>query len=316
MISIMHSLGSCCLLAFCVLLPAPALGFCENAAHCCPLDANQNATDTPGCALLTHKVKRGSRTEQPQAAIVSASYGRRAAASVLPQCPEGLRCVMYTDSPVAENSGWWVSTEPYHANSEKLAPRLNSGGRHSWNKIWDEEVSHVMAAKFYKMNMFLLPELAGINVIMWHDADWGRDTWFHAKVSLPDRMNELLRGFPMVVEKHAWRNTVSAEMMPAAKRAYSGTHYGYAGDEIYEAYHHQMRLGFKDDALYNGARFLIDSNWPGVRSAFLGWWHEVQNFTFRDQISFPFIVQRFKLPIRVLEKWQIHEMILGEMAIP
>merc|ERR1719350_2314295 len=100
-------------------------------------------------------------------------------------------------------------------------------------------------------------------------------------------------------------------MKPAMKRAWETVDYWPVGAEIQEAYEHQKQLGFIDNALYDGSRFLIDSNSPELRKAFLAWWHEIQDFTFRDQISFPFIVQHFNLPIRVLDRWQIHKVILG-----
>jgi len=302
-----HSLCSCCLSAFCALFIAHVL--CDDVARC-PFDADEASVSKATSALM-QKMKLGSWAGLPRAAIVSASYGGRAAQAVLPQCPQDLRCVLYTDEQVAEDGGWLVSTEPYHAHAETLGPDLNSGGRHSWNNITDEWVRPLMAAKFYKMNMFLLPELAGIEVIMWHDADWGRD-WFHSGVPFADRMHDQLQGFPMLVEKHAWRSTVEAEIPPATERVLEMTGYWRAHDDMAEAYEHQTQLGFTDDALYNCAKFLINSSSPILRSAFLAWWHEVQDFSFRDQVSFPYIVQHFNLPIRVLEKWHFHQVMLEE----
>jgi len=301
----MRALCGACFFASCALVVAHSR--CNDAAKC-TVEDDENTTSTS--ALVMRKTL-GSWTEAKRAAIVSASYGGRAAASVLPRCPRDMRCVLYTDTQIAEDGGWLVSTEPYHANSDKYGPGLNSGGRHSWGKITNEKVRNVMAAKFYKMNMFLLPELVGINVILWHDAEWVVH-WFYPEVSLADRLCELVQGFPMVVGRHYDdRNTVSAEMEPAADRARGNTGYQLVDDEIHEAYEHQKQLGFTDDALYNGANFLIDSNWPQVRSAFLGWWHEVQDFTFRDQISLPFIVQHFNLSVRVLDPRYFHSVILG-----
>merc|ERR1719219_2940623 len=102
-------------------------------------------------------------------------------------------------------------------------------------------------------------------------------------------------------------------MEPAGDRAVENTGYPLARRDIREAYEHQKSLGFTDTVgLYHCGKYLLDANSQELRSAFSAWWHEVQDFTFRDQISFPYIMQRFNLPIRVLEKWQFHQVFLGE----
>jgi len=266
----------------------------------------------PGSIMMqTNRHRLTTDEQRPHAAIVSASYGGRAAKSVLPPCPEDLRCVLYSDSAIAANNNWVVATEPYHSKTEQLWPELNSGGRHSWGKIANDHVRNLMAAKFYKMNMFLLPELEGIDVILWHDAEYRRD-WFHSYVSLADRLHQPLQGFPLVIEKHPERSTVFAELKPASARASQSTGYLAADHDINEAYQHQKSLGFTDTVgLYHCGRYLLNASSPQIRSAFVAWWHEVQDFSFRDQISFPSIVQHFNLPVRVLEPLQLWQVVVG-----
>jgi len=279
-------------------------------------DRSSSATavkGTSGSNQMQMEISRSGLTtdeSQPRAAIVSASYGGRETKAVLPPCPQAVRCVLYSDVEVAESSGWLVSTEPYHAKLGQL-PELNSGGRHSWGKIANDKVRNLMAAKFYKMNMFLLPELEGIDVILWHDAEYRRD-WFHSYVSLADRLHQPLQGFPLVIEKHPERSTVFAELKPASARASQSTGYLAADHDINEAYQHQKSLGFTDTVgLYHCGRYLLNASSPQIRSAFVAWWHEVQDFSFRDQISFPYIVQHFNLPVRVLEPLQLWQVVVG-----
>lgn len=305
--------GVCCLSVLCVLRLTHAHAFKSGAKQNSPImDQIEGAEDS--CLMQKGRPRLSTFQQQEGTALVSASFGGRDARTVMPPCPEDMRCVLYTDREVLEDHGWLVSTEPYHAKTEQLWPELNSGGRHSWAKITNDNVRNLMAAKFYKMNMFWLPELAGVNVILWHDAEWVVD-WFHPTMSLADRMVELVQGHPMVLEKHYQRHTVAAEMQPAIERARDSTGDSGAENDIHEAYEHFNQKGFTDNALFNGARFLIDANFPHVREAMLGWWREVQDFTFRDQISLPFIVQHFNLPVKVLKNRDLHKMILGDIPI-
>jgi len=280
----------------------------------CSVDGDEKTTSASASAMMMIRKKLGSWKDTARVAIVSASYGGRGANTKLPQRPPDVRCILYTDRQVAEDGGWNVIFEQYHANSDRFGSDLKTEGRYSWNKIDNPKIRNTMAAKFYKLNMFLLPELEGIHNILWHDAEWEVD-WFHSEVSLADRITQLLTGHPFVIEKHYQRNTVSSEIEPAATRARDTTGHQNSSAEIHEAYDHFLQLGFTDNALYNGARFLVDSNSADVRTAFKSWWHVCQDFTFRDQISLPFIVQHFNLNVRVLENRHLHKTILGDMDI-
>lgn len=300
----------CCLSVLFALLIAHVRTPRNGTAQC---SSNADAiSEVTGSILMQSSGPKLTTDEQrPRAAFVSASYGGRAARTVLPPCPEDLRCVLYSDTEVAASSSWLVITEPYHSKTEQFWPELNSGGRHSWGKIANKHVKNLMAAKFYKMNMFLLPELEGIEVILWHDADYQHD-WFHSNVSFADRLYKQLQGFPLVIEKHPGRSTVLSELEPASVRASESTGYLAAEHDIKEAYKHQKSLGFKDAVgLYHCGRYLLNASSPKIRLAFLAWWHEVQDFSFRDQISFPYIVQRFHLRVHVLEPWQLWQVVVG-----
>jgi len=60
---------------------------------------------------------------------------------------------------------------PYHKHLKEQWPHLYSNGRHSLENIKNGNVTNVMSAKLYKMLMFLLPELEGVQVVVLCDAD-------------------------------------------------------------------------------------------------------------------------------------------------
>merc|ERR1719195_2049016 len=95
-------------------------------------------------------------------------------------------------------------------------PRLYANGRHSWENIHNKGVRNVMAAKMYKMLMFLLPELQGVQVILWCDAD--KLDQLHNLDTLYSHAADVLNGTVLAIERHPDRDTVKAELMPAARR--------------------------------------------------------------------------------------------------
>jgi len=232
--------------------------------------------------------------------MVSASYGGRGQQTEMPQCPQGMSCVMYTDTPVQAANGWMVDLTPYHTKMQKSHPDLFTSGRNSYGRISNQIVNNTMAAKFYKMNMFLLPHAAGVDIVFWCDADSIK--WVCGIPQLADHIRNALRGRELAVKSHEERNYVRLEMAPAVERI------GWlnsAKQDMDDAWTHMEKMGFKDDAgLFHCNHFIFDAHSPVVQNLLHAWWHEVQNYTFRDQISFPFVLQRFKPNMRVIKSPQ------------
>jgi len=237
-------------------------------------------------------------SEVAPVSMVSASYGGRSRRDVLPRCPPGMSCVMYTDTPVTTVNGWIVDLTPHHTHMQKTHKDLFTSGRHSLTRISDRMVKKNMEAKFYKMNMFVLPQVANADIIFWCDAD--SITEVCKDKQLVDRIRDSLGGHALTVKAHEERKSVRAEMAPAAGRlAYLGYHKG--NRDINDAWAHMEKEGFKDDAgLFHCNQFIFDARSSVVKNLLRAWWYEVQDYTFRDQISFPFVLQQFKPNVRVI----------------
>jgi len=237
-------------------------------------------------------------TRNKVVSMVSASYGGRARRTEMPPCPQGMSCVMYTDTPVKAANGWMVDLNPYHTNMQKSHPELFTSGRHSIGRISSQMVKNNMAAKFYKMNMFLLPQLANADIIFWCDADSIKLAC--EAPQLADQIQNSLNGHVLTVKAHEQRNSVRGEMALAAVQA-KVRGYPDGKRDIDDAWAHMEKMGFKDDAgLFHCNQFIFDARSPAVQNMLHAWWHEVQDYTFRDQISFPFVLQHFKPQVRVV----------------
>jgi len=147
------------------------------------------------------------------------------------------------------------------------------------------------------MFMFLLPELEGVEVVFWCDADYiGKLKNFD---TLYARASALLQGKALAIENHPWWNRTYGddnEMSHAIVRSNISTGLNVTID-FKEAREHMDRNGYRDDIgnFYCG-RYLLNTSSQTLRLAFQAWWMMVQNYTFRDQISFPHIMQMYEIP--------------------
>mmetsp|Transcript_96714 Transcript_96714/g.191745 ORF Transcript_96714/g.191745 Transcript_96714/m.191745 type:complete len:296 (-) Transcript_96714:7-894(-) len=249
------------------------------------------------------KLQDSRRSSAATVSMVSANFGGRGFWKVMPQCPQGMKCVMYTNNPVKVANGWIVDPTPYHTNMQKTHPNLFTSGRHSYGQISKTMVKNNMEAKFYKMNSFLLPQATGVDIIFWCDAD--SISIACQAPHLADRIRDSLSGHAMTVKTHEVRTSVRAEMKPAADYIKQKRGYPDGMKDIKDAWAHMEKMGFKDDAgLFHCDQFIFDARSPVVQSLFHTWWHEVQDYTFRDQISFPFVLQHFNPSVRRIARTQ------------
>jgi len=226
----------------------------------------------------------------PPFAVVSASFGGRGFHQKLS------RCVLYTDKEIPEPNNWTVVHFPYHQHLKEQWPRLYANGRYSWENIQskeNEKVQRVMAAKMYKMLMFLLPEVQGAQVVLWIDSDHIHDM---SKLdTLHSRAAHLLNGKALAIEIHPKRDTVKAELKEAAAwAAYGrGMNYKTVLQDVNDGYQHMTANGFLDkQGLYWCGMYILNLSSETLCLALQEWWMIVQNYSFRDQISFPYVVQR------------------------
>mmetsp|Transcript_42728 Transcript_42728/g.96423 ORF Transcript_42728/g.96423 Transcript_42728/m.96423 type:complete len:846 (+) Transcript_42728:51-2588(+) len=259
-----------------------------------------------GCCIRPSAVA----SSKPRVAIASALFTKGRAHS-RPLSEFGMPMFLFTDQNITEGP-WQVIRKPYHISADILFPWLNAHGRHSWANITKPGIASVMAAKFYKMNAYLLPELASYDIIVWVDSNYviRRSPESFTKIVIA-RL-----GDADILMAHHFRWTVQSELLPAWHRAAENMgelNTTYSSD-VQEAYDHQVKEGFVDaHGLYYGAFFAYRPRAQRVQSALQAWWHEVQLYTFRDQISFPFIVSTFDLCVAT---GSYHDVVCSVLGTP
>mmetsp|Transcript_61162 Transcript_61162/g.145673 ORF Transcript_61162/g.145673 Transcript_61162/m.145673 type:complete len:360 (+) Transcript_61162:177-1256(+) len=259
---------------------------------------------------VAHTTGSAVKVAPPTVAIVSAGYGGRGWMLELPEPPPAVKCVLYTDEKLeAEyHHGWSIVNFPYHAHAIKRWPELYAHGRLSWYNISTHKFyGNLMAAKFYKMNMYLLPELQGMELIFWIDSDMLFD-WSNTSL-LALTVPDVLRGADVAIEKHIWRDSEADEMWPAAEQLVEKMgvwqakyalrlRRNYWMRPFWDQQAFQKAEGFQDDVgLFQGSQFILNVSSPRVVAALQTWWHQVQVFQCRDQLSLPFALWKHQLSI-------------------
>mmetsp|Transcript_50287 Transcript_50287/g.92949 ORF Transcript_50287/g.92949 Transcript_50287/m.92949 type:complete len:333 (-) Transcript_50287:64-1062(-) len=254
-----------------------------------------------------HKTSDSAKADY-KLAVVSASYGDRGFTNALPTPPPGVLCVLYTNKPIApaECNGWTVVQTPYHDQVQERWPELYAHGPYSdaqGLKPASDRLRNTLKAKFYKMSMHVLPEVQGIDVLMWVDADY-LHSWQH-NANLADTILELVEGKDIVIEKHPYRAHVLSEASAASATAWkvSGLPQSKGGmfPALARAVKHQKDEGFLDDqGLFMCAIFVLNARSSLAQLFMKSWYQEVQLYVYRDQISFPFLCWKLTPAIQVM----------------
>lgn len=249
-----------------------------------------------------------SRTTGERMAIVTAEFGRRDSVVLRELAAEPrIDCFLYTDSSINSTDTWTVVSTPYHTWNLPEWGDVNRQGRYSWRNITHPKLAGVMAARFYKLNMFLLPELRDYDMLVWIDAHYLTDGYRHFALNsgMEPAIRRLLGGADALFAEHARRCTVASECRNAGRRitATLGKIPGQRAitREPCDAFEHQVAEGFRDESgLYWTGVFVVRPKAERSEKAMRAWWKEVQTHTFRDQISFPWVVQLSGLRLKTL----------------
>ena len=169
-----------------------------------------------------------------------------------------------------------------------------------------------MAAKFYKMNAYLLPELSGYDQVLWIDAHFFHKHQPPFNNQMREQIGSLLENHTMVIPSHIERNTVAAEVGPAIDRAVRNGLVHAGATDTRKAFEHQLNDGFKDDVgLWWCGVFAYTAKDLQLQQALNDWWKEVQIFSFRDQISFPYVVWKYGVDILTITEPEMCGVIDG-----
>jgi len=251
---------------------------------------------------------------------VSAQYGTRSGGggytsqhAKFPRLADGVRGFFFTDitdlntTQLAE-TGWRAVTRAYHLEEGQPWSVLDTHSGYSPTTSENEFVRGIMAAKFYKMNSHLLPELQDADMILWSDSSTialRNELGVHGigSQTIAERAATLLGDDDAVLEWHEYRTRVADEIGPAVKRAHDETKMSNIGDVTLQGYRVMQSEGFQDDGgLYKSEQFLYRARSRAMKQMMAYWWTFSHTYSFRDQIGMPWALKKndvkFKAPCK------------------
>lgn len=253
-----------------------------------------------------HNGTQVPEVDMPRLAIVSAQYGENDKIFSLANLPKGVQGFFFTDNRDIRSigRGWTVVHRPYHLEGV-VAKNQNTHGKYSFVAHDRPNVNLLMAGRFYKLNAYLLEELKDADMILWTDASCVDS---HSRLngmpadSLATRADALLGSDEFIAQKHGKRRSVAREIPSASQRAADRVDIDVNDvmDDMWRGFKFMESQGFKDDlGLLHSETLLYRAKSPAVHAAMSYWWAFVQNYTFRDQISYPWALKFNNVKVRV-----------------
>lgn len=163
----------------------------------------------------------------------------------------------------------------------------------AWTRVPIESVDgrrqRMMRAKYYKMHLLDLPEVADCEYVMWVDGS------FEVQ-KLPDPEDILPDGKRIGVFKHSQRSNLVDEVQYCSNNTNEYLRARYHDQNM----HWQLVKYIEDqfdvtqDGLYEMGNFIVRRD-PQVSALLKDWYRQNELYTFQDQLSFPYVVWKHGL---------------------
>lgn len=183
----------------------------------------------------------------------------------------------FTDNNKITSKVYKIINETYHFNETS-----------KYNK-------NVMHAKYYKIQHHKIEELKGYNYVIWLDS-----SMVITNVNFVDDILKLLEQLPnMVSFSHSRRKNTKEEFTVLKKmKKFNGLNFDHQQNTY-------IKEGFKDDiGLFENGFFIrkIDEK---MNKLFDDWWNEIKTHTYRDQVSFPYVLWKNNIKQDIIIKQNI-----------
>lgn len=149
-----------------------------------------------------------------------------------------------------------------------------------------------LRAKYFKC---IPHHLIDANVFIWMDGSF--------QITSPTFVTQMLsylRGHDVAVLKHPDRNSIVDELHFMQRLMKQGNKYllqRYGTEKCQEQVSHYLSQGFSDSVGLFSCGLFARVNTPEVNQAFDRWWIENTVWTIQDQLSFPFVVEKYNLSV-------------------
>lgn len=153
-------------------------------------------------------------------------------------------------------------------------------------------------AKYVKIMTHTIKALQAFDIVVWMDGSFqptnGR---LHE-----DATQAVSKATPLAVHRHSRWSRVLQDVLYCSNvnhdPAYLKRRYTY--QDMLHQYAHYLREGFKDERAYECGILVKQMRHPKLIAFMETWWSHNCMFTYQDQISFGFLVEKHAMPIHVL----------------
>lgn len=203
---------------------------------------------------------------------------------------EGADFYLFTDNHKIKSNSCNVITTPHHLDDDNDIGLHNSLSNHKQGKVYN-----MMAAKYYKINHHKIPCLQGYKYTVWVDGSFKVTNKDFARQCI-----DLISGNFMCLYAHPYRNTVKEEVAASLDFNIDYLKTRYYGQPILEQYKSYVENGFSDESGLYACGFII-RQMQLLTSTFMDiWWKQIQEFSYQDQLSFSYIIERLQLRIGII----------------
>ena len=184
----------------------------------------------------------------------------------------------FTEDISLKSPLWKIINTPYH-----LINNPENSFKNNYTNIRDTSTKNMMYAKYYKTQMHNIYILKKYDYYIWIDGSLHlRDNFVKNVIQLFNQDADLINF------KHSVRNNVKDELMLCKNWA------KYKNQDLQKQYNNYIKNGFTDDVnLFELTSFFRKNN-KIVNDLFNLWWEHNEEHSYQDQISFPYVIWKFK----------------------
>jgi hypothetical protein len=169
---------------------------------------------------------------------------------------------------------WKVITTPYHLKDDVSGKNSIQSNLQNLPKLC------MMSAKYYKIKSHHIPLLQSYDYIVWIDARIAITEHF-----IPFVFDMMTSGKKLIHYKHSVRKTVKDEVSESNNQP------RYVEQNVNEQYERYLHNGFPDQSgLFENGMFIRTIRDKKINNLFDVWWKHNVNYSFQDQISYPYVL--------------------------
>lgn len=190
----------------------------------------------------------------------------------------------FTDSKTMKSNTWKIINTPYHINNTKDIDEYKKY-KNYYNNIKDDKIKNMMSAKYYKIKTHEIDILKHYDYYIWIDGA------IELKYDFIDRIMDIINedNINIINFKHSQRENIKDEAKYSEE-----VQERYRNQECIKQANEYINSGYPDNNGLYELTVYIKRNRDDINNIYDKWWLENLKYSFQDQISYPYILWKYK----------------------